>query len=207
MKSWNCDGIPKNGQQYPHQGGSHQPHENFGPDCAICGLPQEAMQTVKSVTTRHPSTQVSSPKGEASWKLFAAALITLGLIGGIVFLFFTLFRPCPGGESRQGFSCVAKTDDNGGQQLSMPIFDPAWVSSGDRVFFSGEANNYRDQGLAAFKAGNYNEAIQFFAKGVLSNRNDPEIQIYLNNAQARLAGSPLLIAAVVPVEGREASAK
>lgn len=42
MAQWTCDGVPKNGQQYP---GSepHEPHLNYGTDCEICGLPQEAM--------------------------------------------------------------------------------------------------------------------------------------------------------------------
>lgn len=44
-ESWTCDGIPKNGQQYPdfepHQ--PHPPELNYSADCAICGLPKEAM--------------------------------------------------------------------------------------------------------------------------------------------------------------------
>lgn len=41
---WECDGNPKNGKAFPNSSGAHPPHENFGPDCVICGLPKEAMQ-------------------------------------------------------------------------------------------------------------------------------------------------------------------
>ena len=54
---------------------------------------------------------------------------------------------------------------------------------------------------------NYEDAVKSFEKAVLANRNDPEVQIYLNNAKARLQGSPLVIATVVPVDNRQASAE
>ena len=41
---WICDGEPKNNDQSYVGTGSHAPHENYGPDCSVCGLPREAMQ-------------------------------------------------------------------------------------------------------------------------------------------------------------------
>jgi hypothetical protein len=47
--SWTCDGIPKNGKQYPDiKPEKHEPEKNYASDCAICGLPKEAMDRVKS---------------------------------------------------------------------------------------------------------------------------------------------------------------
>lgn len=42
MNPWICDGIPKDGKTYSSSG-AHEPFENYGPDCAMCGLPKEAM--------------------------------------------------------------------------------------------------------------------------------------------------------------------
>ena len=41
-KTWICDGIPKDGKEYPDLGGPHDPRENFAPDCEECGLPRES---------------------------------------------------------------------------------------------------------------------------------------------------------------------
>ena len=43
MPSWTCDGIPKDGKEYPDLGGAHEPAENYSLDCDICGLPKEAV--------------------------------------------------------------------------------------------------------------------------------------------------------------------
>ena len=90
---------------------------------------------------------------------------------------------------------------------SIPAFKPEWVSEGDRVLFGGTGNKSRDDGIEAFRNGNYTDAIEYFERAVFSSKNDPEVQIYLNNAKAAKQGSPLKIAAVVPINEREASAK
>ncbi|MBR8839925.1 MAG: phosphate ABC transporter substrate-binding protein [Stigonema ocellatum SAG 48.90 = DSM 106950] len=45
VKSWECNGLPKDGKLYPNQNpvGRHEIVENFGGDCVICGLPKEAV--------------------------------------------------------------------------------------------------------------------------------------------------------------------
>ncbi|MGV2388634.1 MAG UNVERIFIED_CONTAM: hypothetical protein LVR29_10970 [Microcystis novacekii LVE1205-3] len=46
MTTWQCDGIPKDGKTYPQAiAGGHEPCENTTPDCPICGLPREAMES------------------------------------------------------------------------------------------------------------------------------------------------------------------
>ncbi len=53
MSGWICDGIPKNGENYPELGGAHDPYENYSLDCDICGLPKGSEQ---------PSRKIGFPK-------------------------------------------------------------------------------------------------------------------------------------------------
>jgi hypothetical protein len=43
VKCWTCSGVAKDGQQYPNQfsPNSHEPQENYGDDCVLCGLTRE----------------------------------------------------------------------------------------------------------------------------------------------------------------------
>ncbi|NER27458.1 MAG: hypothetical protein F6J89_07445 [Symploca sp. SIO1C4] len=45
MAGWICNGIPKDNKPHPeqHTSGEHEPYENFGSDCVICGLSKEAI--------------------------------------------------------------------------------------------------------------------------------------------------------------------
>ena len=96
-----------------------------------------------------------------------------------------LSKTCPAGENKQlGVFCVA---DNGK------------ISRGERTLFPNINNPSRDQGIAAFKNGNYQEAAKLFQQAIKANRNDPELVIYYNNARARQQGSPFALAAVVPI--------
>lgn len=45
MPSWTCDGIPKDGKEYPDFGGAHEPYENYSSECDICGLPEKSQGT------------------------------------------------------------------------------------------------------------------------------------------------------------------
>lgn len=44
-KSWICNGIAKDRKEYSGLGGAHEPHENYSPDCEICGLPRESQES------------------------------------------------------------------------------------------------------------------------------------------------------------------
>lgn len=93
MAGWKCSGSAKDGNQYPNQytPGPHEPYENFGSDCVICGLTKE---------------QVLGGGGKAPAKAIAAvatAAIVLALAGlGYLFL-----KPCPSGQQKDGITCVA----------------------------------------------------------------------------------------------------
>ncbi|MFM6077164.1 MAG: ABC transporter substrate-binding protein, partial [Dolichospermum sp.] len=60
-------------------------------------------------------------------------------------------------------------------------------------------NPSRNQGIAAFKNGNYQQAANLFPQAIKANQNDPEVVIYYNNARARQQGSPFTLAVVVPI--------
>jgi len=87
-----------------------------------------------------------------------------------------------------------------------PVLEPRF-SRGDRTLFRGEGNPDRDDGVAAFKKKDYPGAIAAFTRSVTSGRNDPEPQIYLNNARAQEKGNPYTLAVVVPVDNRVDVAK
>ena len=69
-ESWMCDGIPKNGKEYPGLGGAHGPYENDSPYCGDCGLPRES-----SIALSESSIQDSKP----FWSI--TTLILLALTG------------------------------------------------------------------------------------------------------------------------------
>jgi ABC-type branched-subunit amino acid transport system substrate-binding protein len=81
------------------------------------------------------------------------------------------------------------------------------ISRGERTFFLTTRNPNRDQGIEAFKRGNYADAAEFFEQAVASNRRDPEALIYLNNALAHKQGSHVTLAVVVSAENAEVAAK
>ncbi|HAX76555.1 MAG TPA: branched-chain amino acid ABC transporter substrate-binding protein [Cyanobacteria bacterium UBA11372] len=122
--------------------------------------------------------------------LIAAALAATAVSFGV----YRVATPCPAGEQKAllGIRCEA---------------DTRRISRGDRTFFPNNQNRDRDRGIAAFKQGNYSQAAQFFKLAVEGNRNDPELLIYYNNALAKQQGSPITLAAVVPVDNREGIAQ
>jgi branched-chain amino acid transport system substrate-binding protein len=80
-------------------------------------------------------------------------------------------------------------------------------SRGDRTLFRGEGNPDRDNGVLAFSKKDYSGAIDAFTRSVASGRNDPEPQVYLNNARAYEKGNPYTFAVVVPIDNRVDVAK
>ena len=195
MASWTCDGEPKNGKPYPNMGGAHEPHENFGPDCTVCGLPRESMQTTKLSPPAKP------------WLLPVGIIVALLLL----LLGFLWSRRCSEGEVRRAGDCVVENPTPTPTPLvpssvSAPLPSER-ISSGERALFRSEGNENLDRGTEAFALGNYQQAEELFARAAEGANNKPEPQIYLQNARARLEGNPLKIAAVVPVDNRETSAE
>ncbi|MEL4895894.1 ABC transporter substrate-binding protein [Crocosphaera sp. Alani8] len=80
-------------------------------------------------------------------------------------------------------------------------------SSGNHLLFENQTNPNAEEGVKAFNRENYNEAYQQFRKAVNNAPGDPEVQIYLNNSQARKSGNPFILAAVVPVDANKDNAE
>jgi ABC-type branched-subunit amino acid transport system substrate-binding protein len=139
--------------------------------------------------------QIASRKGIQAkrWRRAAAAAVVIAtLSAGGGFVSWLNSTSCPDGQVRLGRSCLLVT------------------SSGESILFRSQGNFDLGRGVDAFKSGKYKEAKKFFEKAVASAPNDPEPQIYLNNAKARLEssqGSPFTLAVVVPVENNATDAK
>ncbi|MGB3419926.1 MAG: ABC transporter substrate-binding protein [Dolichospermum sp.] len=76
------------------------------------------------------------------------------------------------------------------------------ISRGDKTLFSNINNRFRDQGIEAFKNGNYQEAVNLFQQAVKANPYDPEVLIYYNNARASQNSSFVSLAVVVPIDSK-----
>ncbi|MBD2143707.1 NB-ARC domain-containing protein [Sphaerospermopsis sp. FACHB-1194] len=111
--------------------------------------------------------------------------VTSSIILAKIYRLYT--EPCPPGEKKEfGVFCAV---------------DNSVISRGDRTFFPNITNQLRDQGIQAFKEGDYTKATELFKQAIEANKkpseNDPEILIYYNNARANVQGSPLARLAVV----------
>ncbi len=123
--------------------------------------------------------------------------VTSGIIGIIIYQSLT---SCPQGQQKLNDECVTTVP-------GLPVRnDPIQsnISSGDRTLFFTIPNSYRDQGIEAFKQGNYTQAIKLFQQAITANRSDAEVRIYYNNAIAREKGNPFTLAVVVPAENGQA---
>lgn len=85
---------------------------------------------------------------------------------------------------------------------SSPTPDNNTISRGDKTLFPNIPNRFRDQGIAAFKNGNYQEAVNLFDQAVKANPYDPEVLIYYNNARASQNISSVSLAVVVPIDSK-----
>lgn len=117
--------------------------------------------------------------------IILAAIATLSLIiSSIILVRYT--TPCPAGEKKElGVFCVA---------------DNSRISKGDRTFFKNITNIPRDEGIKAFKQGDYQKAASLFQKAIQVNKTDVESRIYYNNALARQQDSPFTLAVIVPID-------
>ncbi|MEA5510411.1 ABC transporter substrate-binding protein [Crocosphaera sp. UHCC 0190] len=187
MSSWTCDGVPKDGKQYP--GASpHTPQQNTGPDCIICGLPQEAMQPGK--TGNKPAKTVvagSSSNGTPAWLVPVMIVVALLLIGGGVGSYLLLK---PKNQPLESISSPSPTD------TTVNPTQGENVSRGEQILLKPTPN--KEAGAKAFEQKNWPEAIASYQTAVKEDPNDPEGLMYLNNSKAQKAGNPITIAVAVP---------
>ncbi|AKG23451.1 ABC transporter substrate-binding protein [Calothrix sp. 336/3] len=103
--------------------------------------------------------------------LLLSLAITLGLVGGGIYYLFKDILP-------------------GGNQVSVNISNSAnnnqsesRISAGEISLTPGDVSVAKRDGIAAFKSGKYEEAVNYFQAALQSKKNDPETLIYLNNAK------------------------
>ncbi|MEC4985469.1 MAG: ABC transporter substrate-binding protein [Oscillatoria sp. PMC 1068.18] len=188
---WTCDGEPKNDAYSSQATGSHPPYQNTTPDCAVCGLPREAMETS---TGKKPKRTIVS--GTTFTSKPGLLPILLAIVGVILLLGvgFGLYR-------------VIATRENNGEEVSGDATTAEFVSSkgvngnlisqGEKILLS--VTPEKTSAASAFASKDWLEAIARYQQATDNNRNDPESKIYLHNTQAIQAGNPLTIAAVVPI--------
>ncbi|ACB53976.1 unknown [Crocosphaera subtropica ATCC 51142] len=146
-------------------------------------------------------------------KIILASLSTIGTIAVIVVLWELAFKPLLISDKKPisnptptiSPSPTSSPSPSNPSLSGIPLEER--FSSGDRRLFTNRNNPSAEKGIAAFQARNYEEADQHFSEAVKTAPNDPEVQIYLNNAQARKAGNPFTLAAVVPVDQKPTNAE
>jgi branched-chain amino acid transport system substrate-binding protein len=90
----------------------------------------------------------------------------------------------------------------------LPADSPDRFSSGERRLLRYQSNRDGDRAAVAFAAGDYAQAKQLFENAIQGDRRDPEVQLYRNNAIARLSKEPAYkLAVVVPVDAAASSAE
>ncbi|MFM2311362.1 MAG: hypothetical protein RLZZ04_638 [Cyanobacteriota bacterium] len=94
MSSWICDGVPKDGKDYPDFSGPHEPISNDLPDCEYCGLPQEAMIVGSGSES---VTQILGGSGNRSRVILIGAIGALILVVGSI-AYFTGFTSWINGD-------------------------------------------------------------------------------------------------------------
>jgi branched-chain amino acid transport system substrate-binding protein len=188
-QSWTCTG---------HSGKTHDEIENWGDTCSFPGCPMVRGQDGKATLPQKPI-----PTIPVNPIIIGAALLLLSALGvGVGVVFLKDIITGGGGSNPIPTPSISSPTPSISPSSTPTSFDPTWISAGERTLNRTQANPFRDRGVEAFIAGNFAEAVTQFEKAVLGNRNDPELQIYLNNAKARLKGSPLVVATVVPIDNR-----
>ena len=192
MSSWTCDGVPKDGKQYPGVS-PHAPQNNTGPDCIICGLPREAMEpsgSSKPGKTVMTGSNGGSANGSQQWLIPAIIALIILLLGGGVGAFF-LFRSddqaiAPSPSLSPSPTTPSPTTPSNGQS----------ISRGEKLFLRSTPK--KQEGADAFSQENWPNAIAAYKRAAERDPNDPESRIYWHNAQAKQAGNPITIAVAVP---------
>ncbi|GAX36199.1 ABC transporter substrate-binding protein [Nodularia sp. NIES-3585] len=114
--------------------------------------------------------------------LFLSLLVTLGLVGGGLWLFKEQIFP-----QNQSSNNLQTTDNQS-------IADR--ISFGEKTLIPGEVTPAKKDGVQAFADQNYAQAIASLEKSLKLNRNDPQALIYLNNARIASAQSYSIVASV-----------
>ncbi len=179
--NWECKGY----KEEPHPEIELERDES----CPICGRNRNSPSFKKS----------KQPVG-----LVVAAVAVLALLGGGAGLYWWLNLNQDGPISQTLTPTPIPPPNDQREEYK---WEPERFTWGQRTLFPGKGNASRNEGIQVFKQGDFSAAVKFFKRAVDAARNDPEVLILYNNALARQKGTPLRLAAVVPVEGRATSAE
>ncbi len=119
---------------------------------------------------------------------FAGTIITVfAILGG--YQLWKQFRSCAIGEMKLNNNCTLV------------------YSSGENSLLANNSNPDLNKGMNAFKKEDYIQAMKSFEQSIdnADDSNSPENQIYLNNAKARLFGSPFRLVVVIPVNNNSSN--
>ena len=198
---WVCDGAPKNSDREYYGAGPHEPCENDGPDCMICGLPKEAMTPPKTIVSGR-SRRVEKVAKEPI--IAIAVLIMFMIVGAGGFWYLSREKSQEQttkiADTKKNQDTTIPTQTNSLAIVSETASNPLLISQGETVLFLGGANfQQKSTASKAFADQNWDRAIQLYQQAVGADPNDPEAKIYLNNAQAKKSGNLMTMAIVVPV--------
>ena len=116
------------------------------------------------------------------------------LLAIILYLVNNLIKPNPGSYNSVQIPTTSPTIIYNLSTLNNELF-----SYGERnILTDSPRSSDIDNGIEAFRTGKYSESVQLFNNALKDNPNLPDIQIYLNNAKARLAKESFTLAVVVP---------
>jgi ABC-type branched-subunit amino acid transport system substrate-binding protein len=208
MNSWTCNGIPKV-PNYPEN--PHEPCTNYTPNCVICGLPEEALKNPSRTVLTDP--QKKGSKSAFPLAIVIAAIFSLLIVGGVGLFFFF--------NQNWGFNTSSNKNQNGSNTtdtnnssnssiipspfISDNAINNQVISQGERILL--DPNAEKQNGATSFAQENWRQALADFDQAITLSPNDPEAQIYRENAAARDNGNPLVIAVVTPISSSPDSAK
>lgn len=191
--TWICDGRPKDSNQYPDHSGPHEPQENSGPDCVMCGLPREAVEA----KGKHIVQKTFVSKAAQKLNLGPIALVAVLIIiaGGAISLVAVKMLNSIDNEviiNSAGF-------------VSEKATNTSLFSQGEKILL--DETQLKLDGASEFARQQWSQAESLYQQASEAKPNDPESKIYLQNAIARKVGNPLTIAVVVPITASADSAK
>jgi branched-chain amino acid transport system substrate-binding protein len=208
MSSWICDGVPKDGKTYPNAM-PHEPYENTGPDCIVCGLPQEAMAVGAKKAKARKTQYTNPPTTQPQWIIPVIIVGAIAIAAAAGYGAFRLISSSDEGTTTttetQTTETPTTTATSPGGLIGEQSTNGQYFSQGEKILLDETAE--KQAGADAFAQKNWEDAIASYQQAADKNPNDPEGKIYLNNATARKAGNPLTIAVAVPIAASPDSAK
>ena len=181
--------------------------ENFNEGhitCPKCGHEENPTTALKCEICGH---QLQKASASNKPLIFGLIVLLVGILGGGGYFLFKDKLSTAKTQNTDNVVAVANNSQNTSAVIDIPADSPERYSSGERILLRYKSNADAKNGVQEFAAGNYEQALKFFAKAIEGDRPNPEPQIYLNNTKARLAKSSFTIAVVVPVDNSATSAE